>query len=442
LILCCVFAFTGVPCVARAADPWLFVNDVHYDRGSHVRAPITYGGDTNPALLASALDEMRRVSPNPPVIVMAGDFLPHHFTNDSAVARMVELANRFGRAFPHAQFVMALGNEDSSCGDYAVAPNSAFLREVAHAWAPLVNRHGAAPDFERTFSHDGFYEAKLPVPGLRAVVVDDAFWSVFYRDGCGGRGNPTPGTFGELDRALRPRENERRWLVMHIPPGIDASSTVRRTYKLAIVPFLRPSPRDELLRLIADPARRVELVVTGHIHRFAFRIADRPNAAPIPVLVSPAISPIYGNAPSFLTADVSSDGTIRNIEEHSFVDRTWRDIGGLGTLGVSEFSGPALENLQHRLERDEHLRETFATLYVGGSGYREINEHNWRSFWCAATEFNSTAFRDCLDEGGFSFLTRRGVFVVGGAIVAALLVAGLIATLIIYVLRRRKRRAR
>jgi hypothetical protein len=276
-----------------------------------------------------------------------------------------------------------------------------------------VNRNGAAPDFERTFPRDGFYTAALPVPGLRAVVVDDAFWSAFYQDGCGVRGDPTATTFNELRRALNPAQTDRRWLIMHIPPGIDASSTVRLTHRLAIVPFMRPVPRDALLRLIADPARHVELVVTAHIHRFAFRLVNRATMAPVPLLVSPAISPIYGNSPSFLTAEVSRDGVVRNLEEHSYVDRMWRDVGGLGTLGVREFSGVALANLQR----------------------------NWRSFWCAATEFNSTAFRDCLDQGGFSFLTRRGVLFVGSAVGAALLMAAALVGLIVYQIRRRRRRA-
>jgi len=348
------------------------------------------GGDTNAALLTSALNEMRRVAPNPPVVVMAGDFLVHHFKNADAAPTMIALARQFDRAFPHAQFVIALGNEDSACGDYGVGPNSAFLRAAALAWAPLVNRNGAAPEFVRTFSRDGFYTAKLPISGVQAVVVDNAFWSPFYHTGCGAHGNPTPRSFEELDRALKPVGSERRWLIMHIPPGVDASSTVRLAHHLAIIPFMRPAPRDAVLALIGDPARHVEVVVTGHIHRFAFRIVDRKNMAPVPLLVAPAISPIFGNSPSFLTADVAGDGIVRNLEEHSFVEREWRDVGGLGTLGVSEFSGAALLNLQRRLERDPRLREKFATLYMGDSRKHEINEGDWRSFWCAATEFSST----------------------------------------------------
>jgi hypothetical protein len=419
---------------ARAADPWLFVNDVHLDTASRSARPVIHDKDTNEALLASTITEMRRVAPEPPVIVMAGDFLAHHVKNATAIPTMVALARRFGRAFPHAQFVMALGNEDSPCGDYAIPPNSAFLRAVATAWAPLVTRNGAAPDFLRTFPHDGFYVAKLPIANVRAVVVDNTYWSTFYHNPCGTSGNPSPDSLAELDRALRPAGNERFWLVMHIPPGIDAGSTTRLTHHLAIVPFMRPEPRDSILALISDPSRRVEVVLTGHVHRFSYRIVERKNAPPVPLLISPAISPILGNLPSFLTADVGSDGVIRSLEEHSYVDRRWQDIGGLGSLGVSEFSGPALVNLQHRLERDAGLREKYAILYVGGARYHEIEPKYWREYWCTSIAFTSTGFRNCVEERGFGPLTLRGVAVVAAGLGAVVLA---VAALVFAVLRRR-----
>jgi hypothetical protein len=431
----------ALPLPARAADPWLFVNDVHFDPRLHQPYPVVHGGaDTNGALLDSLLAEMHRVAPNPPVIVMAGDFVAHNLRRSDALPTMVAMAERFNRSFPHAQFVMALGNEDSPCGDYAVAANSSFLRLVANAWAPLVNRNGAAPDFLRTFPHYGFYTAKLPLAGARAVVVDNAFWSALYHDGCGVGGEPTPESFAELEAALTPHGTERRWLVMHIPPGIDASSTVHRAHRLAIVPFLRPGPRETVLGLIDDPARRIEVVITGHVHRFAFRLIDRKNSTPVPLLISPAVSPIFGNLPSFLSVDVAPDGVIRNIEEHSFFERGWRDIGGFGTLGASEFSGPALVNLQRRLERDPALRDKYAALYMGGAPYPDMDASNWRSYWCAATEFNSTVYRDCLDEGGFSFLTRRGLAVVGVAAGGAAIVAVAAVTVIVVLVRRRRAR--
>jgi hypothetical protein len=439
VLLVTAAAVSAVAAPGLAGEPWLFVNDLHYDPLSPDRVAHGYG-DTSPPLLESAIAEMRRVAPDPPVIVMAGDFLPHVFRAPAAIPEMVWLAKRFNRAFPHAQFVIALGNEDSNCGDYSLPPNSAFARAVAAAWAPLVNRNGAAPGFARTFAHDGFYTAALPVAGLRAVVVDDAFWSIFHADGCGTSGDQTPGTFAELDAALAPGGSARRWLIMHIPPGIDARSTIGLTHRLAVVPFLRSQPQETALDLIADPARRVELVVTGHIHRFGFRIVERRGAAPVPILVSPALSPIYENAAAFLTADVSADGEIRALEEYGFVHRRWVAVGAFSTLGASEFSGPALANLQRRLAEEPKLRAVFGRLYVGGSRLHEITENNWRYYWCADTALRSSAFRACLNNRGFGLLTGRGLIVAGVLLVAVASGLGIAIVALIFIARHRRRR--
>jgi len=408
------------------AAPWLFVTDIHLEPGRDGRRPASFGHDTNAALFAAALRKMHALDPAPPVVVISGDLLAHNIDRARASATAVAMAHDFDRVYPHAQFILTLGNDDSNCGDYAVAPNSPFLRDVARAWAPLVNRRNAAPHFLETFPRDGFYTATLPLRGTRAVVIDDVFWSPRYRSGCGPANGVSAVALKELARAL-PRTSGNAWLFLHIPPGIDAFSTTHLTHGLAVVPFLDPGPRSELVALAGDPARHVALVVAGHTHRFAYRIIGSASNDPVPMLLVPAISPIFGNTPSFLTADVALDGTVRNVEETSYVHRVWRDVGGLGSLGVRELSGVALRALQGRLAADRKLRAQFAALYSGDSS-PEINEGNWRSYWCAATNFAAADFRACTEQGGFSLLTSRGIAVSAvAAILAVLAVAGGIA---------------
>jgi len=228
---------------------------------------------------------------------------------------------------------------------------------------------------------------------------------------------------------------------MHIPPGVDVHSTLHRTRNLIIVPFLQPGPRNTVLRLAADPARHVELVVTAHIHRFGYRIIEAPHVPPVPVLVAPAISPIFANDPAFLRATMSADGHIVGLEEYARLQTSgiWRDIGGLKALGVSELTGPALVHLHARLAREPALRETYSRLYSGEIRRPEIDRGNWRSYWCAATNFASTEYRGCLDEGGLSFLTRRGVGLVAAAALAVVVVLGAAASIVIGARRRRAR---
>lgn len=419
--LLCFFACNAV----ADAAPWLFVTDIHLVPGRDGRRPASFGRDTNAVLFAGALREMRALDPDPPVVVISGDLLAHNIDRARATSTAVAIARDFDRVYPRAQFILTLGNDDSNCGDYSVAPNSPFLRDVARAWAPLVNRRNAAPHFLQTFPRDGFYTATLPIRGTRAVVIDDVFWSPRYRSGCGPANGISAATLKELARAL-PRAGERSWLFLHIPPGIDAFSTTHLTHGLAVVPFLDPRPREELVGLAGDPARHVALIVAGHTHRFAYRIINATGNDPVPMLLVPAISPIFGNAPSFLTADVALDGTVRNVEETSYLHGVWRDIGGLGSLGVHELSGSALRALQERLAADRNLRTQFATLYSGGAS-PEINEYNWRAYWCAATAFSAADFRACTEQGGFSIFTQRGL-IVGTLVLLALLalVAGIV----------------
>jgi len=410
------------------AAPWLFVSDIHLEPHDTDPLPRWYGSDTNEALLRSALAEMKRVDPSPPVVVIPGDFLGHRRFTRSAIPTMAQVARSFGDAFPHAQFVLALGNEDSNCGDYGAGPGSPFLRQLAAVWEPLVDRRGAAPNFRTTFARDGFYVAKLPIPGLRLVVIDDIFASPRFRERCGSTGvDAANEALDDLDRALPPGAREKSWVVLHIPPGIDAFSTSHLVHHLAVVPFLDSGPRNRLVAILGDPRRNVALAIAGHTHKFAFRLVDDGARGDLPMLLVPAISPIFGNNPMFLTVDVGPDGTLRRIDEHAY-DRTgWHVVGTSADLGLSAFTGAALAKLEGRLDADPALRSVYARLYEGGAK-SEITPQNWRDYRCAISALTDTAFRQCSGERGYGFLTLRGL--VAGAAVALI---GLIATIAIFV---------
>jgi sphingomyelin phosphodiesterase acid-like 3 len=355
---------------------------------------------------------MQRAVPDPPVVVVTGDLLEHHITRRDSAPVAVAIAQRLGRAFPHAQFLLALGNEDSACGDYALAPDATFLHAVAAAWGPLINRRGAAPKFMRTFVHDGFYTATLPVAGLHAIVIDDVYWSPRYRAGCGKAGNVVNGAFTELESALHALPGPV-WVLFHIPPGIDTFSTALISKRTVLVPFLRPDLRD---RFTADLSNEhIALAVAGHTHKFSYRIVDASGPHPVPMLLVPAVSPIFYNRPAFLTAEVTNGGTLRNVEVTSYRRGRWSNIGGMPSLGVDDFSGKALVELHARLESDAALRPVFERLYNAGAP-SEITESNWPIYWCAATAFGTTPFRNCTQAGGFSFITQRGLELGGGVV--------------------------
>jgi len=372
------------------------MSDVHYDPSNVDAAPARIGSDTNKALLGSMLAAARKIDPDAPVVIVSGDLLAHRFPAGSlATETMAYLAERFNKAFPRAQFVLALGNNDSACGDYETTPNDAFLRGVASAWAPLVNRNGAAPAMAKTFARYGAYVATLPRRNLRIVVVDDTFWTKKYENRCGDAKDAPAGALADLRTLLAGApEGTHTWIVMHVPPGIDATKTAL-ALKPRVRSFLDLKLQSDLLAALEAPSAGVTALITGHAHRFSYRVTSADPHHGIPVLVAPAVSPIYGNGPSFLTLDVAVDGSIADVTEYSFVDAAWRREGALSTFGMRSFNVPELLEMQKGLRSDARLRERFLTMYAGG-GLAEPRFTGWEPYWCAAEFIAVDAFKACL----------------------------------------------
>ncbi len=397
------------PAAEPPPAPWLVVSDLHYSPFLHGDRPSHFGYDTNDALFDSLLAQLKASDPNAPVVILAGDFLAHGFPPAKASATMAYVAERFDQTFPHAQFVITLGNNDSDCGDYEATLDGPFLRDVANAWKPLVDRRGAAPDFVRTFSHDGGYS-----------------------------GDPAATSIGDLDRTLQSGPpSERAWLVTHVPPGIDAYSTSHLAHRLFVVPFMRPGAREALLRAIDNARDRVSLVIAGHVHHFSFRLSDASHPArDVPILVAPSISPIFGNSPGYLMLDVDASGVVGNVTETSYLDGSWQRIGDLASEGVTHFTAPELAAYQARLERNQTLADRFVRLYMGGA-WPEISSRNYRVYWCATTALGTSEAQRCMASGGFGVFTGRALVVIG----VFVLVLGIIAVAIVRAVGRRRRRA-
>ncbi|MBV8530851.1 MAG: hypothetical protein JO104_06000, partial [Candidatus Eremiobacteraeota bacterium] len=180
---------------AQQRETWLAISDVHLDLYDRSTGPSAPGVETNATLFESAVAAAKRVAPNPTLVLLPGDFLMHRFAErlrdrlhapDAAgIETMRWIAGKLGRAFPAARFALALGNNDAPCGDYKSADESSYLTAVAQAWAPLVNRGGASPNFVAAFTRGAYYTVQLPTGRLRLVVVNTLRLSNQYRGNCG-----------------------------------------------------------------------------------------------------------------------------------------------------------------------------------------------------------------------------------------------------------------
>lgn len=397
---------------------WLLATDLHVEPGRGGPAPAAYARDTNWALLDSTVAQMRKADPAPQVVILSGDFLAHHFPHNVPLAErtMRRIVQTFNAAFPHAQFVIVPGNNDDPCGDYRATPGSAYFAYLAHLWAPLVNRNGAAPDFEKAFARYGWYGARLP-GGLRALALDTVYWSVVYRRCANGHPDAPQRQLRWFARSFdSPGPGARTVVVMHIPPGVDPHSTLV-THRLLIVPFWRAGFSESFTRILSQHAGAIAFAISGHTHRDDFRLLGG-----VPILLAPSVSPVYDNNPAFLRLDVQSDGTLRDYQ--AFFYDEWggdwqREPSFDQTFGVNAFSASALASIHAGLATDPDLRARWARMFVAQSGDRDINSGTWRTYWCAQTELTA-GYVGCAGLG-----RRVEVLPIAAGVAAALVLAGL-----------------
>ena len=431
----------------RAAAPtqtWLVMSDLHFDpftqsklvdrlaatpanrwrevfaSGAHL-GPSGPGSDTNFTLLESALDGARNAAPDPRVVILPGDFLAHDFRakfdrtakvhTDAAYDVFVDktiafLAWEIQTAFPRAQLLPVIGNNDGYCGDYASTPHGAFLAHMAADWAASAGAT-SAQNFITQFSTGGYYTVPLPAEHAQAVVLNDVFWSPLYKNSCGDpKENPGAEEVAWVQRTQHALPaGASVWFVAHIPPGIDVSSTLRVSKGAALpiplaVPFLTPDDNAAMIGAL-DTSNTV-MSVAAHTHMDSFRvIGPDPSTPRVPMLVVPAVSPVFGNAPAFTLLSVDPASAVVDDSQVFILSKihdawTWHreydfdSIYGRGPLDVAH-----LWNAQHAIFDDERVRRRFEEFYQSGDGIAPVTEATWRAYWCANVALTPIQYDAC-----------------------------------------------
>ncbi len=416
---------------------WLLVSDVHFTPfddpsllpqliaapasdwhailATSQRPPSPYFSDSNYALFSSALRAMQATLPNPPVVIVAGDAMGHHFSEQFAqlapsqsqavYKRFVDktiafLALEFEAVFPHSQFLIALGNNDGYCGNYMSTPASPFLAHMASAWEPLVNRNGRAPRFVRDFSKAGYYQASLPLGGsMPAIVMNSIFWSSLYENTCGKPG-ADPGTteLNWLSRALAAAPSPAL-LLTHIPPGIDEFASINNN---GATPLYKETYTERLLRVLSRRSSNVRALVLGHIHHATFEIVPVGNGH-VGALGIPSISPNQGNNPAFVVALFSpSQPAIVDTTTYALPLATmqgWSELYAFNAAyGLEGYDASNLLTLQSALSADPAVRTTFFANYNSGSTTATPDPSKWPWYWCGHTNLTPKSYSNCVQD--------------------------------------------
>ncbi len=435
---------------ATVAGQLLIVSDIHFDPmadpalvdrlivaepsewqpildGSGNPNPSRYGKDTNWALLRSTLQQMKATLAQPAFVLLPGDFLAHQFRDkfnsaaqdhsDGAYRQFVRktmqfLALQLEKTFSGTPILPVLGNNDDDCGDYQLTPNGSFLADTLPILRALLGDAGRDPGFEQQWTTYG--NAGVTVHGVRVLLANTIFFSRNYQNRCGTQVGADPGraTLAWIESELAAARQAHRptWLVYHIPPGIDGYATWRRG---SCPDKVIPMWDDRYAQPFADLLRRYRdtLVANfaGHTHMDDFRLVGGGSDYFGFVLITPALSPIFGQNPAFRKVVFDDSGGL--------VDQTTYDLTNLAQIQVNtppkwraeytftsewrlpRLDLPSLERLYTKITQAPEDRARWHDLFAVSSAYYWPHSSSApeaiRAYDCATGHVPLDDFRQC-----------------------------------------------
>jgi sphingomyelin phosphodiesterase acid-like 3 len=383
------------------------------------------GSDTNHVLLVSALSAIAERMAAADFVILAGDLLSHRFGADVDISldapkgsgaqhsfaqkTAAFVIDALSKALPDKAILIALGNNDSDCGDYALETGGNFLAATMEVVKKAAGISHVTADFEKTYRAGGYYEVQHPtVKNAKILVVNDVLWSREYRNRCGTTG------FDEARKQLewlksQLLEQKSRggmvWIVHHVPWGIDAYSTVHSTADICasrVVPFLREEISAELLALLRQHADTIAASFSAHTHYDDFRLLlDNTGKPAVVDKIVPAITPIAGQNPGFqvFTYNVASgmllDYTsyyLANLDSlSSTVPGDWREeYVFTKTFVQKRYSPESVMQLSKGLDEPSVFREVYYNKRKG-----VLSEKDFGAYVCAIAYLETDAYTRC-----------------------------------------------
>jgi hypothetical protein len=388
-------------------------------------------------LLSSALQHMTETLPKPAFVLISGDFLAHRFRpefnaavrdhSDAAYRVFVQKTMQFlglqlEQNFPATPILPALGNNDEECGDYELQPGGPFLVDTLPILRRLVASAGG-PGFDHDWQTYGDYTAR--VSGIRILSANTNFLSIHYRNACGSTtdGDPGRATLAWLEAELAAAKDaqERVWLVYHIPPGIDGYATLRQgACPDTLIPMWDQTYAGAFLALMKRYADTVTASFAGHTHMDDFRLIGDAEGRYGFALITPAVSPIFGQNPAFRTVVYDSEGGILDQTTYDLTNlpQATAAAGGVSPEWREEYTFtrqwrlprvdlPSLDRLYSLITDDPAVSERWHMIFpVSSPVYwtpfsngKEKLAQAARAFRCAAGNVSPSDYERCFCSG-------------------------------------------
>jgi sphingomyelin phosphodiesterase acid-like 3 len=447
-VLLCTLAFPGLDLaqespfgtVEKGNGTFLLLADIHFDPyadkdilpqlvkapfdqwenildSSKQTEPVPYGVDTNHALWASCLSEVRKFN-DVDYVIVNGDYLSHHFLTDfnndvkgdnKAYLDFVEktmlyISKSLQDSLPNIPIYFCLGNNDSDCEDYEMTPESPMLPPLTQFWATVAAETKAKTEF----TEGGYYVVKHPtLKHQEFVVLNDVFWALKYDNACG-QAEDEPGKKEmiwlqqKLDDARK--KHLKVTIVDHMPLGIHARNASEHfDSPKAPKTFWRDVFASHFTQLMKNYRDVVVGMFSGHTHYDDFRVVSSIQGKPLMFNhITPAVSPVRNNNPGFQVMEYDREtGEIADMATY-YLDLSQKSSDWAleytfdQTYGLDGYNAENLAALSDKISNDPATRNNYIN-YVAVSSKHEppINQTNWKYFNCAHTHMDDESYVAC-----------------------------------------------
>jgi sphingomyelin phosphodiesterase acid-like 3 len=380
-----------------------------------------YGHQTNFKLFDSALQAMKANCPSPDFILFSGDLLAHSFkkkfqgfsTSDAAYKKFVVktlsfISWQFQHYYPTTPVFFALGNNDAY-DDYKIAPppSDTFLSDTKGIFFYYYMKGDPTTKaaFDGTYGHGGNYSVRpASSKANRIIALNDIFFS---------KRNTYPNEgwrqlqWLESELASAKKNDEKVWLMLHIPPGIDVRGTLSHPEQASLYwddahknaknqTFL-----DKFMNLTKSYSAVIKAIFCGHTHMDHFRLVHgTDNAAIAYVHITPGVSPEFDNNPAFqvLKYDTQSFAVMdfRTLF-YNYAGSAWKREYGFGqTYGRTPCNAKNAEIIYDMIGNEAGPRQNFIHFYnVNSKESPPVTQNNWKAYWCGIAWLTGPDFTTC-----------------------------------------------
>jgi sphingomyelin phosphodiesterase acid-like 3 len=373
--------------------------------GSLVTTLPAYGVDTNYRLFKLALSSISQNLEGCQVIVCSGDLLGHKLSQFYAQSGGINSADAFinkTAAFVMQQIraaagsipvIFAVGNCDSYTG---YGPDSVFLSSTAPSYyTELLNSLPDQQEFMNTFQAGGYYSLDLFEKQLKVISLNTIMCSgLILQDYSVQVG--VQFTWLSAQLAAAQRAGQKVWIVMHVPPGIYISGVTESSGQLTGVAMMwYDEYQTSFLNILAAHPGLVSFALAGHTHMDEYRILS-PECV---LEVTPGISPVFGNDPSYKIFTVDNS-TFAPVDYQSIkyslptAPNSFSDYYQFTqAYSMPSCSTASLTKLFPDLATNNAIQALFRSYYYSGSASQNtITTLNWPVYWSCVGNVSELAF--------------------------------------------------